>query len=888
MTHGHRRATLALLGAAAALAGCGRGGHEAAIQRWINTLPAAELTAEDLRDVRCLQHFEFPDGSLPPGLELVDGTIVEGVGSGLTIRGGTSAPRLRFQRPLAPDQVNGARVVVSGLRRGKVRFSWQGAPQSESATERMSAGAGSGPLHDRFVLDWSGLATSPAPGHLELEPTTAAGEIVTLSEVCVGAVRDPGDLMASVATKPWYVTVDGETREALVLAAGSEVSKSVELPSQGRFEFGVGRLAGVPQGVRLRVSARNSAGPRTLLDVDLAPELLADRWRDFVVDLSQVEPGPAELTVQASAPAPDSSVVLALATPAVLGRVRDPRPNIVLVSIDTLRADHLSLYGYERPTSPRLDAWARRNGVVFEHVVAPSGWTLPSHFSLFTGLEAFRHAANYYKGAFDASDYRFLAEMLRDAGYRTVAVTGGGFVHPEFGLGRGFERFRYWKKGVQADDELVTHVGEAQAILDREDAGPFFLFFHTYEVHTPNPARQPFFSRFSTLPADLVSELVPDPPNAQAGFLGSLHEAYRRDAPGSEVQRLPAALAHLPVDAYDSAVAYTDDRLGPLLERLSSPPLADHTLVAVFSDHGETLAATGRAGHGYLSLDNLLVPLVIAGPGSRFAPREVVSQVRLIDLFATVLDVAGLPLPDGTDSRSLLDLLEGGSERGRAAFAYAASTNFGLALLSPEGVKLEWQNSPWRPLGGRVLWHRFRDFGEEPLAAPPEGIAADKWLTEVRDSYARGIPGLRLEVSTDARQAVEVEIVSDLVDPVSTKTLETSTPGLVWQDVGRLSAKVDAARPLRLQFERIPRRELGFTVAAWRDPCRTRATVKALDAAKELGSSKTWLLELRACGAAPPARVEVSASWHGPLPTGELAVPGAGLEKDLRALGYLR
>ncbi len=146
---------------------------------------------------------------------------------------------------------------------------------------------------------------------------------------------------------------------------------------------------------------------------------------------------------------------------------RSERPNIVLISLDTLRADHLSLYGYERQTSPNLDAWVReRHGTVFRQVVPSSGWTLPSHFSLFTGLDSFRHPANYNNVAIDSAAFGFLAEHLLAEGYRTQAFTGGGFVHPIYGLAKGFESFAYWSSKERRAEELESNLERAGKWLD--------------------------------------------------------------------------------------------------------------------------------------------------------------------------------------------------------------------------------------------------------------------------------------------------------------------------------------------------------------------------------------------------------------------------------------
>ena len=476
----------------------------------------------------------------------------------------------------------------------------------------------------------------------------------------------------------------------------------------------------------MKLEATGKSGPaRVVMDRLLTPAELVAGWTDFKVELDDFAPGPVQLRLGV-VPEPPAEVDFA----AVVSAPRiwsasgvsggSERPNLVLISLDTLRADHLSLYGYSRPTSPRLDSWVRdHRSVTFRQVVPPSGWTLPSHFSLFTGLEAFRHPANYYRMAVDASAYSFLAELLREAGYRTQAFTAGGFVHPIYGLAKGFDSFAYLASTELRLQELEMSLARVGSWLDEGREEPFLLFLHTYEIHTPNPARQPYFDQFSDLPADWTVDVANDPTLPDGGFLAEFHPVIRQ-RPEEAAGLVPAALTDLPRDAYDSAIAFTDEKLAPLLQRLTEPPFDRNTVVVLFSDHGESFGELGRWGHANLTLSNLRVPLVVVLPGQGKAA-TVPSQVRLIDLFPTLLELAGVAVPQGIDGESLGPLLAGAQEpAGRAAFAYSASTNHGLSLLSPGGLKLDWRNSVWKPIASELVWFRTREFDEEPLAAAPD------------------------------------------------------------------------------------------------------------------------------------------------------------------------
>ncbi len=158
-----------------------------------------------------------------------------------------------------------------------------------------------------------------------------------------------------------------------------------------------------------------------------------------------------------------------------------PPPNLVVVSVDTLRADHLGCYGYPRPTSPEIDRF-RRDAALFEQAIAQAPSTLPSHASLLTSLVPQRHGASWAARRALPEEVVTLPEVLRRHGYRTAAFTGGGQMHPSNGLAQGFDLYR-----VTGPLPLAETVAAALPWLDEHREGPFFLFLHTYETHHPYP-----------------------------------------------------------------------------------------------------------------------------------------------------------------------------------------------------------------------------------------------------------------------------------------------------------------------------------------------------------------------------------------------------------------
>lgn len=893
-----------VLSLAAGIGACGRSrGAAPAVERWISGAPSDELLVSQLERIDCLVSSRFDGDANPAELQLEDASTLPTSGrSGWTVRGGERAPRILVKRNVRAEEVNAVRIAVSGVRRGNVRLQWfEVGSRGALGTLELTKAQGAGTLHNQFYFDLAGKLPADRPVEVELQPTSAAGEVVTVEELCLGRADLDADRVRIAARVPWKATIDGEIRDVLLQPRGGLVERESLISGPARLSAGFGRLEGQVSAVRLVVSERGGDGAeKVLLDRKLMRGELDSGWFDFDLDLPARPEGRRSLRLEARPdPEGDPSFVGVWSAPRIVAHApKASRPNIVLISLDTVRADHLSLYGYSRSTTPGIDAWTRERGAtVFRDVVPASGWTLPSHFSLFTGLEAFRHPANYNTVALDASAFSFLAERLLEAGYRTQAYTGGGFVHPVYGLARGFEAFGYWASKERRSEELESNLEDAGRWLDRAAkriadgaAGdPFLLFLHTYEVHTPNAAREPYFGRFSRLPSDLIVDVEPDGDLVQKGFRGTGH-SVTKTAIGAPGLPLTPELAGLPVDLYDSALAYVDDRLTPLLQRLSRPPFDRDTIVVIFSDHGEALGEDGLAGHATLAASNLHVPLVIALPSPARA-KDIPSQVRLIDLFPTLLELAGLSVPEGIDGRSLRPLLEGGSEPvGRPAWSYSASTNHGLALIGGDGVKLVWHNSLWKPVAGELRWYRRDGYRETLLREAPSGADSERMIRQVQQVYAREANGLRFEARNQSGQAVRIAISSDLVDPASVKSPAVDGVRLDWSYIGFMETTLDSAKVLALQFERTQRRQIELRLEVRPEKCpETVGVIEVSADVEQLRQPMRRHLALEGCDGKGPlgAGVELEIRWQGPLPADRETRSDAALREDLKALGYL-
>jgi arylsulfatase A-like enzyme len=330
------------------------------------------------------------------------------------------------------------------------------------------------------------------------------------------------------------------------------------------------------------------------------------------------------------------------------------QPNVLLISIDSLRADHLGCYGYPRDTSPNIDRLAAE-GARFATAVAPSAWTLPSHLTMVTGLAPVEHGV-VDSGLFVGRRGTFLAEVLHDQGYATAGFVSGLYVTSRFGYAQGFDHFddysalpRRWEETHSMISSPIV-VEKAERWLDRWQAKksrrPFFVFLHMFDVHFDYTPPPPYDRMFA-----------PD-------YDGLVDATNFRWNPDIHPAMAPGDLDQV-VSLYDGEIRHADLYVGRLLDRLRSEGLLDDTVVVLTSDHGDEFYEHGRSGHGQHLLDSmLLVPLIMRYPAVIPAGRVVDRQVRLMDIGPTILEAAGLRVPAefGTlqpsrpaDFRSLVD-----------------------------------------------------------------------------------------------------------------------------------------------------------------------------------------------------------------------------------------
>ncbi|HXJ37536.1 MAG TPA: sulfatase [Candidatus Eisenbacteria bacterium] len=423
------------------------------------------------------------------------------------------------------------------------------------------------------------------------------------------------------------------------------VTAPIAIPAGGQLELAVG-----VQPEAWEVSPRL----RFAVVVDEGAQAAKEIWSTVVDPASRDDRRwvPATIPVAATAgrevrlrfevrtvdPADTRSSLPVWGDPTLVGPVAPPHaPNVLLISLDTLRADAVGAYGQRWPTTPHVDRELAGRGTLFERTVAPFPLTLPSHVSMLTGLYYRSHGVRRL-GEVLAPGIATLAQALRAQGYATTAFTEDGFLLAESGIDRGFGLYDE-NKAQQGTGHAMETFGRGATWLRAHAGRRFFLFLHTYQVHAPYFPPEAYRTLFE--------DIATIPPGIERDHLRYLQEAR-----------------------------VADDAVGTVLKALADLGLEDDTLVVLTSDHGEEFLEHGQRFHGYQLYDETLrVPLVLRWPGHVPAGRRVATPVSLVDLAPTILHLAGAPAVPGVDGTSLAPLLApGGVVRDRtAAFSEAMS-----------------------------------------------------------------------------------------------------------------------------------------------------------------------------------------------------------------------
>lgn len=335
--------------------------------------------------------------------------------------------------------------------------------------------------------------------------------------------------------------------------------------------------------------------------------------------------------------------------------------NVILISLDTLRADRLGCYDFHEPTSPCLDKFAQEN-TLFEVAVAQSPWTLPSHASLFTGL--FPHKAGVVSQDHSlSSEIPTIASMLKDKGFRTAGFVNSSWIKSETGLDQGFDDFKFFKENLEDVEEKITN--DAVSWLEKNKGNPFFLFVHYYTTH---------------------SDYTPDP-----AFYDPFVKPYKGIANGTtrQMQRFRKGKVFFDKEdidhnsnLYNAEIRQLDSALDNLFKNLKKLNLMENSLVVVTADHGEEFLEHGGVLHGKsLYSEVLRIPLIMGGPGLPKG-RRIQTPVMLTDIVPTILNAVGIPFSQTFDGENLFPVMSGEKDlSSRFVFAAADKKNNEIDIL---------------------------------------------------------------------------------------------------------------------------------------------------------------------------------------------------------------
>lgn len=449
------------------------------------------------------------------------------------------------------------------------------------------------------------------------------------------------------------VATANSERELLFLPFGSEVSYFVELRQGTHLVADRIALTAAGEGWLRVLAETDGGGMQEVAILDSTAESVDVDFGDG--GLARIGKEPVRVVLRSSGISEDPRAGVVISRPRLTATVQQqvsytPRPvkrppNVIFYLVDTLRADRLGCYGYDKPISTSIDAFAQ-GAIVFDRAVGQSSWTRSSVASLFTGQWPVSHGAVGRRDRL-SEDALTLAEGLAASGYSSAAFVTNSNVDARFGLAQGFDVYQQIHEFVRSGKitDRVLHW-----LQEEERTQPLFLYIHTSDPH----------ERYIPSP-EFLQEFAPE----SVEFL----TLYRGRDPRSEPQS-PGAIEHLEA-LYDAEIAENDASFGRLVEGLEELDLYEDSMIVFISDHGEEFFEHDAFSHGKnLFATTLDFPLIVKFPRQRSGARTS-RLVQHADLLPTVFELAGLEIPSSVEGRSFADLASGGNERDAGGPVYS-------------------------------------------------------------------------------------------------------------------------------------------------------------------------------------------------------------------------
>jgi arylsulfatase A-like enzyme len=512
---------------------------------------------------------------------------------------------------------------------------------------------------------------SPVSGsrirHLMIRPTDAAGADFAIESLRLVFRREH---LAGVPSGVSWQGLRDIFRETLVTRSPETVRYEMTLPSRPVLHVVLGTPEEAP--VTFRIAVRRGDKDEAVLTRTLTTPY---RWEPRVVDLAPYAGASVSLSLSTSA---DKAGTIAFwGAPAVRQRAAtettsgEPAQAVILIQGDTLRKDHLDVYGYERPTAPTLRRLAE-DGVLFNNAITQTGWTKAETPSILTSLYPTTHGVHAIPDRLPASATT-IAEVYRNAGYATASFSSVAFTGQFTNLHQGFEEVHesesaVGRAGPQGAKTAREYVDRLVGWLEDHRDVPSFVYLHVFDPHSPYEPNRPY----DTMWADpkgreeylrqqqLLKKFIKSPFMADRGM------ATREELVAAGID--PAAYLRYSKDWYDGSIRGMDAEIARLVERIQELGLRDRSVIAFYADHGEEFQDHGRMFHGQSVYGEMMrVPLIFWGPGRVGKGVKVEETVQLIDVMPTLLELSGLKPPEGVQGQSLRPLLAGTDKGGVAA-----------------------------------------------------------------------------------------------------------------------------------------------------------------------------------------------------------------------------
>jgi arylsulfatase A-like enzyme len=609
--------------------------------------------------------------------------------AGLSVRDGrlvgrttTDFPLLRISRTRdldSRDQFHAIEIRLRASAGSNLLVAFRGPERLDMATmHRQLAGPGNltTPIVAGSELQTYTL-TSPAPlsmmrvRQILVRPTDAPGASFEIESVRVITRREH---LASVLSGVGWQGLGEVYRESLVARSPETMKFEVTVPERAWFDLAVGTIDDAPVTFRVALAQESDTGEQVLLDHTVTTPY---RWERQRIDLDGYAGRRVRLTL--SLTGETGGVPGLWGSPVIRSRIAtagEGPQGVILIQADTLRPDHLGLYGHGRDTAPFLKRIGAE-GAVFKNAFAQAGWTKVSTPSIMTSLYPSTHGVFTFDDRLPAASTT-IAEVYRQAGYATLSLSSVMFSGQYTNLHQGFEELHEQTSvpdsgGPYTSKTAREYVDRAAEWIERHRGEPFFVYLHVFDPHSPYEPRRPYDTMWADASRrdEHVRQRESLRKTIKAPFLAGRGMATPQEM--IEAGVAPASYIAYDKDWYDSSIRGLDVELERLFGRLRTAGLDQKTAILFLSDHGEEFHEHGRMWHGQSTYGEMVrVPLVLRWPGQVQAGRVVEEPVQLIDVMPTLLDISRLQQPEGLQGQSLVPLVtadRAGTTNGTAAAA---------------------------------------------------------------------------------------------------------------------------------------------------------------------------------------------------------------------------